>query len=212
LSTIPDIAFALVLGLAALLAIMVGARARPAARDYLAFAAALYGALAIADLAAAIHGSARPFATAVTLAIAALAPSALVLALAAAFERPPRAWWSLPVLVLSAAAGIYAAATDAVFVVFAPLFACLCVMLALAARRARYAKADALHAVLSAFCLLAAASAFMTGGLNAFALFSSAGLMGAALASRRVVEHARARRLRPRPAIRSVRGHRTFLE
>jgi hypothetical protein len=207
LSTIPDIAFALVLGLAALLAIMVGARARPAARDYLAFAAALYGALAVAALAAAVQSSARPFATAVTLAIAALAPCALMLALAAAFEKPPRAWWSLPVLVLSAAAGIYAAATDAVFVVFAPLFACLCVMLALAARRARFAKADALHAVLSAFCLLAAASAFMTG-----ALFSSAGLMGAALASRRVVEHARARRLRPRPAIRSVHGQRTFLE
>jgi Na+/phosphate symporter len=199
MSQFPDIAFACVLGLAALLAALVGSRARPVARDYLNFAAALYGALALADLAAALDPQMPAFAAAVTLVIAALAPCALMLAFAAAFARAPSPWIAAPLLAAALAAGIFAAATNAIFVAFAPLFACLCAMLALAARHARQTRA--LYAAVAALALLAAAASFMTGtqGRTAFALFSAAGLMGASLAcvrrSRQSVEHQRPRRV-----------------
>jgi hypothetical protein len=193
-NSVPDIAFACVLGLAALLAVLVAQRARAAARDYLVFAAALYGALAAADLLTVTNVTSPVFAVGVTLAIGALAPCALTFALAGAFARIPSGWIVAPVLALAAAAGIFAAATGAVFVAFAPLFACLCAMLALAARYIRAAKTQALYAGLSVLALLAAAASFMTpDGRTAFALFSAAGLMGTALASNRRVEHKRYR-------------------
>jgi hypothetical protein len=198
LNAVPDIAFALVLVLAALLALIVGRRARPAARDYLLFAAALYGALAVADLIAALHGQSAALADSVTLVIAALAPCALALALAAGFGGAPSIFFAAPVLAIAAAAGIFAATTGMIFVAFAPLFACLCAMLAIAARQMRRAKLRALYAMLAALAFGAAAASFMTGaeGRTAFALFSAAGLMGAALACarglRQPVEHERA--------------------
>lgn len=176
---VPDIAFACVLALSALLAVIVARRARPASRDYLIFAAALYGALAVADLLAVTKVTPGSFADAVTLTIGALAPCALVLALAGAFGRTAPGWIVAPALLASAAAGIAAAATGLVFVAFAPLFACLCAMLALAARHA------SLYALLTALALLAAAASFLTvDGRIAFALFSAAGLMGTASAAR----------------------------
>ncbi|HEY1630459.1 MAG TPA: hypothetical protein VGF56_04050 [Rhizomicrobium sp.] len=186
MNSAPDIAFACVLGLAALLAVIVSRRARAAARDYLAFAAALYGALAIGDLLAITTVTSAFFADAVTLTIGALAPCALALALAGAFGRAPPGWIVAPAMLISAAAGIMAAATGMTFVAFAPLFACLCAMLALAARHA------SLYALLTALALLAAAASFMTeDGRTAFALFSAAGLMGAARVSAARVEEKR---------------------
>jgi hypothetical protein len=183
-SAIPDIAFAAVLGFAALLAILVAARTRPAARDYLYFAAALYGALALADLGAGANGAAAGFASTVTLVIAALGPCALTLALAASFAAAPSARIAAPLLALAALSGIAAAASGAIFIAFAPLFACLCAMLVLALRHGRRLPQAGLYAGLAAFALLAAASAYLSGaqGRSAFALFSAAGLMGTALA------------------------------
>lgn len=209
---VPGIAFGCVLVLAAVLAMILGQRARPGARDYLVFAAALYCALALADLAAAVAPRYAPVALSVTLVMGALAPCALTLALADAFAGPLKAWVSFPALLLAASAGIYAAATGAMFVAFAVLFACLCAMLALAARRFTRSRSDALHAVLAALCLLAASSSVMTGGLSAFALFSAAGLMGAALASGGGVVQPRQRAAEARPVGRAIgrlrlRGH-----
>jgi len=186
-SAVPDMAFAAVLGLAGLLTVMVSAHARPAARDYLRFASALYGALAVADFVAGANPAMAAFAGAVTLVIGALAPCALALALAASLAAAPSARIATPLLALAALAGIFAAASGAVFTAFAPLFACLCVMLALAARHWRAARAAALHAVLAALALLAGAASFVSGaeGRTAFALFSAAGLMGVALACAR---------------------------
>ncbi|HEY2070288.1 MAG TPA: hypothetical protein VGG48_12100 [Rhizomicrobium sp.] len=179
-----DIAFACVALLAALLSILVAQRAGRAAREYLAFAAALYGALALADLAAALYPHAALLATAVTLTIAALAPCALLLSLISAFTRPPSAWIATPALLITFAAGLFAALRDMPFVTFAPEAACLCAMLALAARQFRHGRAAALHAMVCAFGLVAASAAFMTGdeGRTGFVLFAAAGLMGAALA------------------------------
>jgi len=183
-NAIPDMAFAAVLGLAGVLTVVVSARARGAARDYLRFAATLYGALAIADFVAGANGTMAALASAVTLVIAALAPCALALALAASLDAAPSTGIAAPLLAVAALAGIFAAASGAIFAAFAPLFACLCAMLALAARHWRRARAAALHAILAAFALLAAAACFASGaqGRTAFALFSAAGLMGAALA------------------------------
>jgi hypothetical protein len=155
------------------------------ARDYLSFAAALYGALSAADLLTVANVTPAALADSVTVTIAALAPCALALALAGAFGRAPRGWIVVPVLGIAAAAGIFVAATGAAFVAFAPLFAGLCAILALAARHVRAARMQAGYAALAAFALLAAAAAFLTGveGRTAFALFSAAGLMGAALAA-----------------------------
>jgi hypothetical protein len=177
-------AFAAVLGMAALVTVIVGARARPAARDYLRFAAALYGALAVADFIASADPKMAVFAAAVTLVIAALAPCALAFALAAAFAAAPSARIAAPLLILAALAGIFAAATGAIFVALAPLFGCLCAMLALSVRQWRATRGLALHAIIAALALLAGAACFVPGadGRTAFALFSAAGLMGVALA------------------------------
>lgn len=184
MSAIPDIAFAAVLGLAALLSVIVGARARPAARDYLRFAAALYAALALADLLAA--GGPGKLANTVALMIAAPASCALALALAASFAAPPRAAIAAPLLALAAAAGILAAATAVAFIGFAPLFAAICAMLALAVRYRR----QFFNVAIAASALLAGAAAFMAGSRTAFALFCAAGLMGVSLAAVRPSRHA----------------------
>ncbi|HTQ13844.1 MAG TPA: hypothetical protein VMH86_08205 [Rhizomicrobium sp.] len=183
MSAIPDIAFYLVLMFSAALATIVARHARRAVRDYLGFAAALYAALSLAGLGAAAGWTAADFPLAVALVTGALAPLGLTVAIAAAFGARPRAAIAAPLLIAAAAAGICAAATGLLFVALAPLFACLCAMLALAARRVRASRTDALHALLAALCLLAAAAAFRRGADNAFALFCAAGLMATALAA-----------------------------
>ncbi|HXL98981.1 MAG TPA: hypothetical protein VN932_03555 [Rhizomicrobium sp.] len=191
MSAIPDMAFSAALGLAALLAVIVAARARPAARDYLRFAAALYAALALADFIAA-GGAATTvkLANAVALIVAAPATCALALALAASFAGAPRARFAAPLLALCALAGIVAAATGMIFIAFAPLFAGVCAMLALCTRYWR--RQGSINAIVAALALLAGAAAFMAANRTAFALFCAAGLMGVSLASvrpsRRAVE------------------------
>jgi hypothetical protein len=184
-NAVPGMAFAVVLALAAALAILVGARAKPAARNYLHFATALYIALAFADFLASLDGGAWKvqLAQTVSLIVASLAPVALTLAAATAFESPPPAMLATPVLVLSCLAGLAAAATGEAFIAFAPLVASVCAALALCVRHWRTDTRAPLQVCAAALALLAGAAAFESGGRTAFALFSATALLGVSLAA-----------------------------
>jgi uncharacterized membrane protein YhaH (DUF805 family) len=132
---------------------------------------------------------------AVALIAMSLAPVALALAIAAAFEGPPPAAIATAALVLGCAAGLAAALIGAQFIAMAVLFASVCAILTFAVRRWRAASGSAVHAMVCAFAVLGGAAADMTHGLEAqtsLALFSAAALLGAALAcakrSNRAVE------------------------
>ncbi len=187
MSDVSDIAFAVVLALASALAILVSARAKRAARDYLRFAAALYAALALADLIAAAGAQiwAVQLAGTIVLIVAAIAPAALALAIATVFEGAPKAYIATPLLLLACLAGIFAAITGEAFIALAPLAASACAILALSARRWRFHPYAPAQACVSAVAFLAAAAAFSTGdqGRTAFALFSAAALLGTSLAT-----------------------------
>jgi hypothetical protein len=184
---IPDIAFASVLALSAALTILVSARTRAGARDYLRFAAALFAALALADLTAAISGEiwSVQFAQTVGLIVAALAPAMLALAIAAVFEAPLKALVAAPILVFACLAGFAAAITGEAFIAVAPLAASVCAMLALSARRWRIQARAPAQVCISALALLAGAAALASGdhGRTAFALFCAAALLGVSLAT-----------------------------
>jgi hypothetical protein len=185
------VAFALVLACSAIIAALLAGRARPASRDYLRFAAALYLALALCNaLAAVLPGAtALVFLDAVMLVVCALAPLALTFALFAAFEYPPSSIVTTVFLVLACLAGIAAAASGTAMLSLAPLSACVLVMLALCARRWRTdwrtEKRATAYAFLSACGLLCGAAAMLSGGENgrtALMLFSAAALLGFTLA------------------------------
>jgi hypothetical protein len=181
------LAFAVVLGCSAVLAALLGIRMRPAARDYLRFAAVLYVALALCDGLAIVMPGATvlTFADAVMLVVCALAPVALGFALFAAFEHPPSPAIAAVLLVLATLAGIAAAATGTPVLALSPLAASVLTMLALCARHWRNDKRAASHAFLSACCLFCGAAATLSGGSlgrTALELFSSAALLGFALA------------------------------
>jgi hypothetical protein len=125
------------------------------------------------------------FADAVTLIVCALAPAALGLAVFAAFEHSPAAISATIILVLSCLAGIAAAATGTPVLSLAPLAVSVLALLTLCARRWRNEKRAASHAFLSACCLICASAATLSGGSvarTALELFSSAALLGFALA------------------------------
>lgn len=182
-----DIAFTLVLACAAIIAALIAGRARPASRDYLRFAAALYLALALCSALAAVLPNATTliFSDAVMLVVCALAPLALTFALFAAFEHPPSSAVAAIFLVLACLAGIAAAASGTRVLSLAPLSVCVLVMLALCARRWRTEKRATSHAFLSTCSLLCGAAVMLGGGENgrtALMLFSAAALLGFALA------------------------------
>ena len=179
------IAFALVLAFFTIIAALIAGRARPAARDYLRFAAALFLALALCDgLAAALpNATTLIFSDAVMLVVCALAPVALALALFAGFEHPPTSIVAATFLALACLAGIAAAASGMPVLSLAPLSACVLAMLALCVRGWRTEKRAAAHAFLSACSLLGGAAAVGgEGGRTALMLFSAAALLGFALA------------------------------
>jgi hypothetical protein len=184
---VANIAFASVLAFAAILAAILVSRARGEARRYVQFSSALYGALALADLFAtgSLATQAQMLTGATALLVIALAPVALALAFAAAFEGPPPTIIATAALVLACVAGLLAAMTGAKFIAMAALFAAVCAILAFAIRRWRSDSRSAIQALVCGFTLLAGAAADMTGGLEAqtsLALFSAAALLGAALA------------------------------
>lgn len=181
------IAFAAVLACSAIFAALLASRARPASRDYLRFAAALYLALALCAGISAVLPNATTlvFSDAVMLVISALAPVALAFALFASFEHPPSAIVTAILLVLACLAGIAAAASGTPVLSLAPLAASALVMFALCARHWRTRKRTTAHAFLSACCLVCGAAASLNGGASgqaALLLFSSAALLGFALA------------------------------
>ncbi|MBS0272820.1 MAG: hypothetical protein JSR55_00120 [Proteobacteria bacterium] len=180
-------AFSFALAASAILSAVLGSRARPAARDYLRFAAVLYLALALCDGLAFIFPDAAAliFADAVMLVVCALAPVALGFAVFAVFEHPPSPVAATIFLVAACLAGIAAAATGTPVLSFAPLAASVLTVFALCARRWRSGKHAASHAFLSACCLLCGAAATLGGGATgrtALELFSSAALLGFVLA------------------------------
>jgi hypothetical protein len=189
------LAFAAVLLFAAILATILVTRARSGARDYVRFAASIYGALAmaamidIATISATVHG----FANAVSLIVLSLASVTLALAIASTFEGPPPRSASVASLTLACISGILAAATGAAFIAMATLFASVCAILTLAIRRWRKDRSSSLQAFIAGLALLASAAAGSTGGIEAEtsrALFSAAAVLGAALACGKRLERA----------------------
>jgi hypothetical protein len=164
------IAFAAVLGLAALAAVFLAG----GPRGMLRFAALLYGALA-ASLAFSIAPmEVAPIVT--TLAVALLA-----LAACQALRRSPPP--VLAALLASAAfgMGVGAAASGDMAWAIVPQLASLIIVLMLARRR--LLRAPGIYLALGALCLLAAASSLAAADLRvALPLFSSAGLLGFVLA------------------------------
>lgn len=204
--------FIFVLAASALLSALLANRARPAARNYLRFAAILYVALALCDELAILFpgGATLIFADAVMLVVCALAPVTLGLAVFAAFEHPPSPIAAAILLVAACLAGIVAAATGTPVLSFAPLGASVLTMFALCVRRWHREKRAASHAFLSACCLLCGAAATLSGGATgrtALELFSSAALLGFVLALVRRSNVAVAKQRDLRQAI-SVSGRR----
>jgi len=197
---IPAIAFAAILALAAVAAALHAGRASGA--DYLRFACALAIALALGDvLAAAQDGALLALASALTPIAAALASTALALALCVRLSAPPHTAFAVAALVLATLSGLAAAATGALALAFAPLFASACAMLAVSARAWRAGRRS-LHGIAAAFALVAGASAYLTGGAEgrtAFALFLSVALFGAALALNPQARLSKPSRATPRP-------------
>ena len=177
--------FAPMLALSAILAALLVGRARNAARDYLRFAAVLFLALAASIEAGSFlsGASAAIFAVAVTQVVAAAAPVSLALALFARFEHPPSALIASISLLLACVAGIASAAMGMPAIAYAILVAAVCIQLALSLRRWRNEKRSAAHAFLSACALVCAAAGAQTrSGEAVVALFSSASILGFALA------------------------------
>jgi hypothetical protein len=169
-----EIAFSPVLAFGAAVAALTAARARKSARAYLLFASALYAGLAGGDLLAAF-AHAPDEADAIALLVAALAPASLALAMAGTMLNTALATL---VLLLALICGLFAAMTGEALAAFAPLFASVCAMLAMAARKKQ------IYAGIGALAFLAAAASFMAGGAHmALALFSAAGLIGVSLSS-----------------------------
>jgi hypothetical protein len=190
-----DLSFTSVLAFATILATILSERARPDARNYAQFASALYGGLALADLSTATGFAHVQIAATVSTIVLALGSVALALAFTAAFGKSPSRSIALLSLALGGIGGIVAAATGAIFISMAVLFASICVILTFAARQLRREKARSIQAIVTGFALLASAAAGMTSGREAqtsLALFSAAALLGTALAcakrSRFVVE------------------------
>jgi len=180
-------AFSIVLACSAILAAMLVGRARPASRDYLRFAAALYlsQALCSALVAFAPGTVTLGFGMAVTQVVSALAPVALGFALFATFEHPPAAWIAGLALVLACCAGILAAALGNPLLSLAPMSVSALAMFALCFRRWPSEKRSTSHAFLSACCLIGAAAASFAAGESAriaVTLFSATALLGFALA------------------------------
>ena len=185
---VADLAFTSVLALSAILAALLVGRAQPDARRYLRFAAALYCAVALADLASIVDTAPalQSFATSVSWLVMALAPASLALSIAAAFQGRPSDSIAIATLLFACASGITAAVSGAVFIALAALFASACAILTLAIRRLRNDKAASPEAFVAALALLASAAANVTAGPQArtsLALFSAASLLGTALAS-----------------------------
>ena len=172
------IAFAAMLLLAAAAAAVIVKDAPPVARAYARFAFVLYAALAIAMVAD------MRLASSVTLIVCALAPALLTFALVAAVRKPPASAFASLMLAFSCCVGMAAAATGIVALSLGPLLVSVVSMIAVTLASRRATRPATIQAVVAAATLLCGASALVDGvaaAPAAFAAFTSAGLIGAAL-------------------------------
>lgn len=178
-------AFALLLLLGTFAAWIAAAGAPLRARAYLRLAAVLYATLAISE--------AADVATAAVTDIAAtLGSTVLCIAAFSAVRRAPRVLTASLALVVAAACGIGAAATDQRLLAAAPQVASA-VFVFLIARPGLWRR-PSFYLALAALCLLGAAASVFAAGLAARAgllLFAAAGVVGVALGSNRLVEAGR---------------------
>jgi branched-subunit amino acid transport protein len=199
-------------GIALILSVIVAAALPVRPRSYLQFAAALGGALVVADLVAELGGplfgagNARLFAGAVALLVAALVPSVLALAVQ---KRAPGNTLAASVLAASCLAGLVAAMTGAMLFAVTPLAIAALVLGAMAMRAPRRI---ALFLGLGDAALIAGAAAMQTQSRGhalsegSLALFLAVGLLGITLALVRRSEAAIKRRQRLRPRTALIRG------
>ena len=176
--------FAVMLGVACVLASEIAAGATPPTRRLIRLASALYLGLGCAIFATAIRVSDTMLVREMVLIVFSLAPAALVLALVAAWERPPSTVATAAVLITASVAGLVAAA-GAVFVGFAALFVAVCAILALVMRHFGKDSRTASIAAGAALTLVAGAAALLSGRDNsmiALSTFSSAAIVGLSLA------------------------------
>lgn len=184
-------AFALVLLLAAAAAWIACGGAPPPARFYLRLASVLYAALAVSEVF-------QVASAAVTDIVAALGAAVLCVAAFAGFRHAPRRFTAAVVLVLAAACGIAAAATDMRVLAAAPQLLSA-IFTFLMARPGLWRRAS-VYLVLASLCLLGTAASELAPGTMARAgllLFAGAGVLGVALASDVLVDNLRGQGRRP---------------
>ena len=168
-----------------------------AARAYARFAFSLYAAMALAA------GIDARLADSVGLIVSSVAPLLFVLALADGVKRPVASAFASFALGTVCLAGMIAAATGVAALALGPLLLSVVAMIAVVLRDWRSDRNATVQAAMSAGALLAGASAFAAGGglaLATLCAFTSAGILGAALAMNRrsncVVEQVHAPDLR----------------
>lgn len=183
----PDLAFAFVLALAAIVLMLLSARANPASRNYARLAGVLYFALALTSAVSLVRTESylAQVTNAVALMVCALGPACLTLAVYGAFVRPPSPWAAGLVLVASCLCGLAAQVTDIVLLAIAPLAFAALVLIVLALRSLRERTLPAICVLFSSAALIAAAAAFLAKGEKGFVLFSAAFLLGVLLATMR---------------------------
>lgn len=173
---------AILLLLAAPAAWLLAAGARHEARGYLRMAAALQAALAVAaafDLSAMILAPLTAGLSAVLLAFA----------VQTSFRRPVGTVFSSLALTASCLAGIGASFSGELLPALLPQLAAVAVMLFIARRGLRRLSAPGIQLTAGALALLAAACSMLAKGeaaLPALLMFSTAGLLGIALAVARI--------------------------
>ncbi len=179
---ISDAAFAFVLFFAALVLMLSAARAKSRARHYAQLAAALYLALALAQVVANAGSqmSLRPFAGAVALLAGAMAPPALVLTLAGTTGRFARSWLAVCLLAAGFVCAMSAVILGAAAVALVPLVLSSATIFFMGLSVAKAAPLEAVYVCASALALLAGAGAWLAASPGGLALFTAASLLGIA--------------------------------
>lgn len=174
--------FAAVLAFGAAAAWIIAKGARPTARDYLRFAAALYATLAVSAILKLSPG-------AVAAIVATLGQASIALGVHASFRRPPRPGIAALALAGACIMGIGAAATGEIVLAVLPQLLCALVMLAISRRGLKRLRAPSIQLAAGAAALMAASCSLVSEDQNAFMallLFSAAGILGTSLAVARI--------------------------
>ena len=172
-------AFAVVLLLVCVAAWLAVRGVRPSARIYLHFACVLNATLAASALAGIVLQAIGTITTT-------MAACFLMLAAFAGFRYPPKPTPAALILVIACVAGIWSAASGAMAPAALLQIFCQLVMFALARRGVVLLRRESIYLALAAVALLAASCVLLVEDVRALMvallLFSSAGLLGTALA------------------------------